>query len=322
MPLLKRVRSHLHLLSEVKKSEGFSGVIRWEVMCFAGRLGLWDHVHLLAGLMTSVGLFAAIRWEVLRFAVTLGVPEPAMWRLRPRQVKHAVQVRLHGSSDLRCFDQIFMFEEYSILENLREPLLIFDLGANVGFSSAYFLNKFPKARVVAVEPEEGNLALCKANLSPYGERVLLTHGAVWSKNATLRLLNAYRDGREWSTQVGEFVDGKEMATGVKAWDVGTLMDLSGGEVVDLLKVDIERAEVEVFGISASRWLHRVRNICIELHGKDCEEVFFAALEDFDYVLEHSGELTICRNLRSKNSANMTVGQAQPRDPAQQITHEN
>ena len=75
-------------------------------------------------------------------------------------------------------------------------------------------------------------------------------------------------------------------------------------MVDLLKVDIERAELSVFGESAGLWLLKVRNICIELHGKDCEEVFFAALKDFDYELKHFGELTICRNLhyvrRSKN----------------------
>ena len=69
--------------------------------------------------------------------------------------------------------------------------------------------------------------------------------------------------------------------------------------MDLLKVDIERAELTVFGESAGSWLHRVRNICIELHGKDCEEVFFSALNDFDYELEHYGELTICRNLRAR-----------------------
>jgi hypothetical protein len=43
----------------------------------------------------------------------------------------------------------------------------------------------------------------------------------------------------------------------------------------------------------------VRNICIELHGPDCREVFLRALETFEYDLEYSGELTICRNLRQK-----------------------
>ena len=240
-----------------------------------------------------------MRWEVLRFAIKVGLPEPAIWRVRPRQVFHTLQARLHDSSDMLVFDQIFLFQEYSCLRDLKEPSLVLDLGANVGFSTAYFLSAFPKARVVAVEPDERNLAICKTNLSPYGDRVLLLHGAVWSRTATLRLLKGtFGDGREWATQVGELIGEERLSTDVQAWDVGSLIDMSGNDTVDLLKVDIERAELSVFGKSSGSWLHRVRNICIELHGKDCEEMFFGALKDFDYELEHSGELTICRNLRS------------------------
>jgi FkbM family methyltransferase len=201
---------------------------------------------------------------------------------------------------MAVFDQIFVFQEYSCLRDLKEPSLVLDLGANVGFSTVYFLNAFPKARIVAVEPDGRNLAICKTNLSPYGARVLLLHGAVWSRPATLRLLKGtFLDGREWATQVDELIEEEPTSMSVQAWDVGSLIDMSAGSTVDLLKVDIERAELSVFGKSAGSWLHRVRNICIELHGKDCEEVFFAALKDFDYELEHSGELTICRNLRPR-----------------------
>ena len=97
-------------------------------------------------------------------------------------------------------------------------------------------------------------------------------------------------------RVTESIEQEETSATVQAWDVGKLIDMSGFDTVDLLKVDIERAELYVFGESAASWLPRVRNICIELHGKDCEEVFFAAMSDFDYDLERYGELTICRNL--------------------------
>jgi len=201
---------------------------------------------------------------------------------------------------MEVFDQIFLLEEYSCLRDLKEPSLVLDLGADVGFSTAYFLSAFPKARIVAVEPAERNWAICKANLSPYGDRVLLLHGAVWSRPGRLRLLQGiYADGREWATQVDEPIEEERSSLGVQAWDVGSLIDMSGVGTVDLLKVDIERAELTVFGKSAGSWLHRVRNICIELHGKDCEEVFFAALKDFNYELGYSGELTICRNLRPR-----------------------
>ena len=137
------------------------------------------------------------------------------------------------------------------------------------------MSVFPNARLVAVEPDEGNLAMCKANLSPYGDRVSGLDGAGWSRSTTLRVLSgAFGDGREWATQVDESIEGQGTLAGVQAWDVGSLIDMGGGSHVDLLKVDIERAELSVFGESAGSWLPRVRNICIELHGNDCEEAFF------------------------------------------------
>jgi FkbM family methyltransferase len=261
----------------------------------ARKLALWR---------ASVGLSAAMKWAVLHFVVRQLrlFPEPATWRVRPRQVFHPLLARLRGSSDMEVFEQIFIEQEYSCLRELNEPSVVLDLGANVGFSAAYFLSVFPKARVLAVEPDERNLEICKVNLSPYGERARLLYGAVWSRPATLRVLKStFRDGREWATQVVELIEEEQPSIGVQAWDVGSLIDMSGGSSVDLLKVDIERAELSVFGESAGSWLHRVRNICIEFHGKDCEEVFFAALKDFDYELEHSGELTICRNLRPRET---------------------
>ena len=79
------------------------------------------------------------------------------------------------------------------------------------------------------------------------------------------------------------------------------MQLAGEEQVDLLKVDIERSELELFGSSSSAWLPKVRNICIELHGRDCTEVFLDALKGFDYEPGRSGELTLSINLRRKTT---------------------
>ena len=209
-----------------------------------------------------------------------------------------VTARLRDSSDMRVFNQIFVFEEYATLRDLRDVLLVFDLGANVGFSSAYFLNCFPKSRVLAVEPDGRNLAVCGINLQAYGDRAWLLHGAAWGRRMRLSLSQGnFRDGREWATQVKKPHDTD--VGDIQAWDVASLIEMSGGTQVDLLKVDIECAELAVFDDIATRWLPKVRNICIELHNQECEDAFFHALADFDYELEHSGELTICRNLRAK-----------------------
>jgi len=249
----------------------------------------------------TVGTPSTFQWLLVRLGRAFKVCRPAIWHSRPRQTIHPLAVRLRGSSDLEVFSQIFIYEEYLCLRNLANVSLVLDLGANVGYSSAYFLSCFPNSRVVAVEPDDQNLDVCRCNLKPYGDRVLLLHGAVWSEPAALCLSRgSYADGREWATQVVQpLSDG---LGNIHAWDVCSLIDMAGAAEVDLLKVDIERSELVIFGGTAKKWLPRVRNICIELHGPDCEETFFNALAGFDYELGHSGELTICRNVRSKNAS--------------------
>jgi FkbM family methyltransferase len=231
--------------------------------------------------------------------MALGLREPATLSIKPRQAKYPVVVRLRGSSDMEVFGPIFVAEEYACLEEISLPKLVLDLGANVGYSSAYLLSRFPSAAVVAVEPDPGNFEQCRENLAPYGSRVRLVLGGVWPNRSRLVLSRpASGDDREWATQVRES-DGSDDVPTVEAWDIPSLLELAGQEQIDLLKVDIEGSEVHLFGSNFSSWLPKVRNICIELHGADCREVFFAALRNFDYELGFSGDLTICRNLRPK-----------------------
>jgi FkbM family methyltransferase len=256
------------------------------------------HVRFIAGSRASAGVYAVLLYYLLRVAAMVRLRGPEIWRFQPRQTIYPLKVRLRSSSDLNVFHQIFIFQEYSCLRGLPEPTLVLDFGANVGFSSAFFLSIFPAARVIAVEPDDQNVALCAANLSPYGDRAKVLHGAVWSQPKKLRLSRGtFADGREWATEVVD--DLAAWDDGVQAWDVGSLIDMSGGSSVDLLKVDIEGSELAVFS-NASPWIHKIKNICIELHGKECSDAFFAALKDFDYEIERSGELTICRNLRAKH----------------------
>jgi FkbM family methyltransferase len=250
----------------------------------------------------KIGTLPTLQSLFFRLVGFLSTRWTAKLRLHPRLAKYALTARLHGSSDLDVFRQIFIEQEYSPLRDLENVSLVLDLGANVGYSSAYFLSCFPNSHLIAVEPDNGNEAVCRNNLEPYGDRAHLLHGAVWSTPTELCLSSGtFGDGREWATQVFQPSDG--CAGNIQAWDVSSLIEMAGAEKVDLLKIDIERSELAVFGESAQKWLPGIRNICIELHGPDCEEIFFNALTGFDYELEHSGELTICKNLSRKQNCN-------------------
>jgi len=53
-----------------------------------------------------------------------------------------------------------------LINNLSNADLIIDAGANVGYSSVYFLSNFPNCRVIAIEPDGDNFASLQKNLAP------------------------------------------------------------------------------------------------------------------------------------------------------------
>jgi FkbM family methyltransferase len=244
------------------------------------------------------GWQASLTWAAYRTKTILGFRQPSILKIKPRQADYPLFARLGDSSDISVFNEIFNFNGYASLRNLSSPRLIVDLGANVGYASSYFLSCFPTAKVVAVEPDPDSFELCCRNLVPYGDRAQVVQGAAWSRRCKLELAQGAGDGREWATRVRESNGLGDDAT-VEGWDIPSLLERSGGREIDLLKVDIEGSELEIFDTNSSRWLPKVRNICIELHGPDCERVFLRALGDFDYDLGRFGELTVCRALRRK-----------------------
>ncbi len=137
------------------------------------------------GLWKIVGTKSTVQWALIRISSKIHLNWPESWRVHPRQLQQELLVRLRGTSDINVFNQIFIRQEYSSLRNLENVLMVLDLGANVGYSSAYFLSCFRNSRVVAVEPDERNVAVCKVNLEPYGDRVQLLRGAVWSERTAL-----------------------------------------------------------------------------------------------------------------------------------------
>jgi len=264
---------------------------------------LTSHFRLVRALRRAASFRAAAEWEYLAARRLFGLNDPERWQVKPKRSENPVSVRLRGASDISVFEQVFLSEQYSCVRDLKGVETILDLGANIGLSGAYLLSCFPQARLFAVEPDPANAALCRTNLAPFGQRARVFTGAVWSRNTNLRLAKGeFRDGREWAIQVAENdAPGDASVAGVQAWTVPDLLQMCAVETVDLMKVDIERAELQVFDGSAQHWLPQVRNICIELHDPACEAAFDSALASFDYTRDQSGELTMCRNLRCKTA---------------------
>jgi FkbM family methyltransferase len=211
-------------------------------------------------------------------------------KLNSKTLLHPVLFR-YNSSDASVFSQIFIQDEYGPIEPLQNVRFIIDCGANVGYSSAYFLSRFPHSQVIAIEPDPSNYELLKRNLAPYGRRVTTICSAVWSHKTRLKVnLSTVGDCREWATTVREAVDNE--AAGFDALDIDSLLAMTTHQIIDILKIDIEGAEAEIFGRNFETWLAKTRIIAIELHGRKCREVFDAVISALPYKCKKSGELTI------------------------------
>lgn len=242
-------------------------------------------------LTPALGVIPAIIYVVQRLRVLMtrtNVP----YTLFSKTVPYPLKCR-PNASDIDVFNDIFVYREYRCLDNIDEAGLIVDCGANVGYSSAYLLGRFPKARVIAIEPDPANFAMLEANLAPYKGRVRAVCSAVWSHPVGLVLSEAtFGDGREWSRQVRR-AKPNESST-ITATDIGTLLRESGYERISILKIDIEGAESIVFSSNYEKWIEKVDNIVIELHGEACQSIFMRAISSQNFMISQCDELTVCK----------------------------
>ena len=221
-----------------------------------------------------------------------GLPRTGIYRLCSRNVQGPLLCR-GGSSDIDVFKHVFVLREYQSIDDIGEPDFIVDCGANAGYSSAYFLSVYPRAHLVAIEPDPGNFRMLELNTAAFGARCERLQAGVWSGPCGLKIVDSpVGDGREWARGVA--VAGPGERADIHAVGVADVLARSRFERISLLKVDIEGAEAVLFGPGSEAWLDRVDNIAIELHGDDCTRIYHAAVDPAGFVSEQRGGLTLSR----------------------------
>jgi len=269
------------------------------------RRGIQWRLNFLRELSPCVGITGALTlsfaqdWNKVAQRIHRGLSIRQV-HVRPKGYGTSVAIRF-GSSDFRLFEQIFLAEQYLPVTKIGEPRAILDCGANVGYSTLFFLKRFPFARVIAVEPDPSNANLCRHNVRRYKDRVVVLQKAVWARATRLAFVEETRKpGLEWGIQVRESV-AEENADTVEAVDIPSLIAEAGVKQIDLLKIDIEGSEAIVFQPNSAAWLDRVRNIAIELHGVACTATFRSALSNYSYLESQHGEVTFCAGIQPKDN---------------------
>ena len=63
--------------------------------------------------------------------------------------------------------------------------------------------------------------------------------------------------------------------------------------IDILKMDIEGAEEGIFKTDVDKWLPRVDNVLIELHGPECERAVLGALRKANFAIRQYRTVYYC-----------------------------
>ncbi len=183
-------------------------------------------------------------------------------------------------SDRAIFYQVFYEKQYDLYGvDFPKAVTIIDGGANIGCASVYFSINFPKAQILSIEPEKNNFSLLKKNTEPY-KNISCVQAGIWNKNEQLSIANPDGGAAEYM-----FENNLQNAEMINGMTIQTLLDLQNWNDVDIIKLDIEGAEKEVFSANDLSWLKKVKLLIIELHDrykKDCTKTVFEALNKFDY----------------------------------------
>lgn len=239
-----------------------------------------------------MGVYQGLKWYY-RLCGARGVCAISAFRIfgkplelatTPPGCQHPVYLRL-DTSDFCAYKDVLICQDkpYDPGTPNFKPKTIVDAGAHIGMASILFARRFPFARVIAVEPEPSNFAALVRNVAHY-ENVTPVRAALWNNDGEITL------GSSDAHPKGAFqiVENGDMR--VPAITMDTLMRETGIETIDLLKVDIEGAEKEVF--AACDWIKKVRIIAIELHDRirpGCRSVVEAAAIGFHP--DQRGEVT-------------------------------
>jgi len=156
----------------------------------------------------------------------------------------------------------FFYPGTRILDTAALPVrVIVDAGANVGMETVRMRHFFPQAHVLAIEPSAENYRVLVRNAAEDKGFVETLNNGVWSSEIALHLepgpTNEAFSVRP--AKPGERTD-------LQAISMNAILQRVGGEI-DILKMDIEGSEYEVFSKNTD-WVDHVKAFVFECPDRD------------------------------------------------------
>lgn len=192
-----------------------------------------------------------------------------------------------GGGDVTVFSGLMGDREYWDAKLFPVRRLL-DLGSNIGLAALWFSLFSPDMELACVEADPRNLSLLSENLGRNNLQARIFPCAVGAQEGLAELSFNENTGLSTLTSTGlTDIYGHRESVKVNIKTVESILDELGWESVDVVKMDIEGAELEIFR-SCAQWIARVERFVLEIHSNTSPEEIAGLVRPFGFVVRRIG----------------------------------
>lgn len=238
--------------------------------------------HITAGLPSFVRLLWSskkLRWSKTGFVKVPTQVEETVIHLQHPLGERALHLRTFAG-DIDIFYEIFFKKIYALPTVEKDSVkTVVDLGANVGLSALYFLQQYPQAQVICVEPDASNFEMLQKNFAPE-----IKTGKVKALQAAAMGTDGFVSFESADAKYNSRVTQNGTEKNIPSISMATLMQRTGISHIDVLKIDVEGAEKYIFS-GNMEWLQKVDNILVETHSDEDHALCMQAFTQYNFKVE-------------------------------------
>lgn len=193
------------------------------------------------------------------------------------------------TKDTETFHEIFTQNIYNLKLPI-DPKTIVDAGSNVGLASLFFKLKYPNASIVAIEIEKQNVEMIKKNTAGLSG-ISIENKALFNTKAFFKIEDPFNATN--SFVIKEV--GQNDPFDIESITLDEIMVKNNWEFIDILKIDIEGAELQLFSSNFEKWLPKTKIIMVETHDRmlpKCSFTVMQAINNYNFILYTTTEGTL------------------------------
>jgi len=184
--------------------------------------------------------------------------------------RSGVHLVARGAMDIWAIKETFLdafYSRYGV--PINDGWTVVDIGAGIGDFSIYAAHANPQTKVFAFEPFPESYLLLERNITLNDiENVFPLQAAIWSKVGVLNLENVSGEPLQIISKEMHSTIIEKSVIKVRALTLAQVFEKHAIEKLDLLKLDCEGAEYEIFSGVSPEVFNKIERIIMEYHDID------------------------------------------------------